>query len=231
MSKEYNVDIEAFQGPLAVLLALIEQQELDISSVSLGKITEAFLRHIHTVETVAPHDVADFLVVAGRLLYLKSKQLLPELTLDEEEGMDIADQLRLYQQFAEAAEMLADRAMSGHESYGGVRQTIEVPAFSPPPSLTGAMLAESLHGLIDNSRPYVDLPETMMERTVSVEEKIEQLKSRIASSATTYFHDIATRGSRSDVVASFLALLELLKQDILHVEQSNHFGDIAIHRV
>lgn len=230
MSREYNVNLQAFQGPLAVLLELIEKSKLDISNVSLGTITESFLGHIEQVEDVAPHDVADFLLVAGRLLYLKSKLLLPELTLDEEDEIDLAKQLKIYQRFAEAAAVLADRAASHRVAYNGPRQKIEVPAFSPPPALTAEDLAASLRGLADRTKPYVDLPQKMMERTVSVEEKIEHLKERIQREANTYFHDIAQRGSRSDVVASFLALLELLKQDILRVEQKGHFSDIAITR-
>jgi len=230
MRKEYAVQGEVFQGPLSVLLELIEKQELVISDVSLGSITEDFLRHIEQVEHIAPHEVADFLLVAGRLLYLKSKLLLPGLTMEEDEEVDLAGQLKLYQRFAEAAAVIADRAASQRVAYNGPRAKIEVPEFSPP-TLTGEALAEAVFNLTERVRPYVDLPEKMLQRTVTVEEKIEQLKARIQKEATTYFHDLTQRGSRADVVTSFLALLELLKQDILRVEQKGHFDDIAITRV
>ncbi len=230
MSKHYQVEVEAFEGPLGVLLELIEKSELSITDVSLGTITEDFLGHIQKVEEVAPHDVADFLLVAGRLLYLKSKLLLPMLSVEDDDDVDLASQLKIYQRFAEAATVLADRAASQRVAYNGPRMKISVPEFSPP-NLAGEDLAAAIRGLTDRVKPYVDLPEKMLQRTVTVEEKIEHLKERIQQEATTYFHDLAQRGSRSDVVASFLALLELLKQDLLKVEQKGHFDDIAITRV
>lgn len=228
---EYRVHLEQFEGPLALLLELIEQDKLAVSDVSLGKITESFLGHLEEVEDVAPHDVADFLVVAGRLLYLKSKLLLPELTIEDEEEMDLASQLRIYQRFAEAAKRLGEIAVSDRAAYAAPRMAVEEAAFTPPQHLTVLDLAGSLRALVEKVQPYVDLPERLLERTVTVEEKIEDLKRRIEKEATILFHDIAVRGSRSDVVTSFLALLELLKQNILRVEQRAHFGDIAISRV
>ncbi|PIR47577.1 hypothetical protein COV06_02740 [Candidatus Uhrbacteria bacterium CG10_big_fil_rev_8_21_14_0_10_50_16] len=230
MRNEYAVNIEVFQGPLSVLLELIEKQTLEISNVSLGSITEDFLRHIEQVEEIAPHEVADFLLVAGRLLYLKSKLLLPGLAIEEDEDVDLTGQLKLYQRFAEAATIIADRAASQRVAYTAPRLKIEIPAFSPP-TLTAEELAAAVRALTERVKPYVDLPEKMLQRTVTVEEKIEQLKARIQQEATIYFHDVTQRGSKSDIVASFLALLELLKQDILRVEQKGHFDDISITRV
>ncbi len=227
----YCVQLEQFEGPLALLLELIEQDKLSVSDVSLGQITESFLGHLEHVEEVAPHDVADFLVVAGRLLYLKSKLLLPELALEEDDEMGLASQLRIYQRFAEASKRLGEMVLSNHAAYAAPRMTIDVPTFSPPEHLTGLDLASALRGLVEKVRPYVDLPERLLERTVTVEEKIEDLKRRIEQETTILFHDLAQRGSKSDVVTSFLALLELLKQNILRVEQRGHFADIAISRV
>lgn len=229
--KHYEVKVEKFEGPLAVLLELIEKQKLDISEVSLGSITESFLKHIELVEDVAPNDLADFLLVAGRLLYLKSKLLIPEIVIEDDEELNLADQLRLYQRFAEAAVRLADMIGSQRIAYQSPRLKLDVPAFSPPPALTSDDLASALRGVVEKVKPYVDLPEKMMERTVTVEEKLDELKNRIMDEAQLYFHDITKRGSRSDIVASFLALLELLKQNILRVEQNGHFQDIQINRV
>lgn len=231
MTKEYNVEVEAFKGPLAVLLELIEKEEMSITDVTLGSITEGFLSHIEAVEKVAPHDVADFLIVAGRLLYLKSKLLLPELTVDDDEGIDLTDQLKIYARFAEAAKYMADRATSNKVAYNGPRMKIEVPEFVEPVGITAETLRGAIENLAEKVKPYVALPSAMMERTVTVEEKVEEMKSKIRKSAQAYFHDIANRGSRSDVVASFLALLELLKRDLIKADQKKHFEDIAISKV
>lgn len=228
---QYRVNVQAFEGPMSVLLSLIESEELEISSVSLCAITEHFLEHLKTVQVIAPHDVADFLMVAARLLYLKSKELLPELVMEEEDETDLASQLRLYQQYAQAADVLADRLALAPTAFLAPRQVVEVRGFFPPKGVSTSGLASIMQGVIDRLAPYVALPEQLLERAVSVEEKIEHLKERIRQQATTYFHDLAGRGSRSDVVVSFLALLELLRQNIVRVEQGGHFEDIAISRL
>lgn len=228
----YQVTTEGFEGPLALLLSLIETKELDISRVNLGSITEDYVKHLDEVERIAPTELADFLVIASKLLYMKSKLLLPELVIDEDEdGLSLADQLRMYRKFAEASEVLAKMLQEGNEAYFSTRQVIEVAEFAPPEGLTSEDLARSMNHVINRLKPYVDLPKRMMERRVSIEEKIVHLKKMIRAGASTYFHDIASRGSRSDTVASFLALLELLRMNLVNVKQKKLFEDIAIEKV
>ena len=227
----YQVTTDGFEGPLGLLLSLIESRELDISQVSLGDITEDYVKHLEEVERVAPTELADFLVIASKLLYMKSKLLLPDLVVEDEDELNLADQLRMYRKFAEAAEVLAARLQDGRETYFSVRQVIEVSEFAPPEALTGEDMARSMNHVINRLKPYVDLPKRMMERRVSIEEKITHLKKRIRAGASTYFHEIAERGSRSDTVASFLALLELLRMNMVNVKQKQLFEDIAIEKV
>ncbi len=228
----YQVTTGDFDGPLALLLSLIEKRELDISQVSLASITEEYVKHIEEVEVIAPNELADFLVIASRLLYIKSKALLPEIELEmDEEGVGLADQLRMYQKYAKAAERLEAMLMDGSEAYKGPRMQVMIEEFSPPEALSTNDLRDSITSLIQRVKPYVELPQRMMERTITVEEKITSLKKNIARKAKAYFHELAHNGSRSDLVTSFLALLELLKQNIVRVEQQNIFEDIAIHKV
>jgi segregation and condensation protein A len=228
----FQVTTGEFEGPLALLLSLIEKRELDISQVSLASITEEYVKHIEEVEVIAPNELADFLVIASRLLYIKSKALLPELDLDmEEESIGLAEQLRMYQRYAQASERLEAMLVDGKEAYKAPRMQISFEAFSPPDLLTAHNLRDSLMSLIQRVRPYIELPKQMMERTVTVEEKIALLKEKITNKAKAYFHELAHTGSRSDLVTSFLALLELLKQNIVRVEQRDIFEDIAIHKV
>ena len=228
----YRVTTQQFEGPLGLLLALIEKRELDISQVSLASITEEYVAHLERVQDVAPHELADFLVVASKLLYLKSKALLPDLMMeDEDDGVGLADQLRMYKKFAQAAERLSVLFSDGFEGYAAPRQNIEAPAFSPPPSLSGDDLVQAFRGVVERLLPYLELPKRLLERTATVEERIVHLKRRIAEGARVLFHEMAEHGSRAEMVTSFLALLELLKQKIVHVEQRGLFEDIAIERV
>src|SRR3989338_3362491 len=153
----YTVTMEQFEGPLGLLLSLIERRELDISQVSLASITEEYVAHLERVETVAPSELADFLVVASKLLYLKSKALLPELAIeDEESGADLADQLRMYKKFAQAAERLEAMLVDGCEAYAAPRQAVEVPEFAAPPSLTSMDLSSAFASVIQRLKPYLD---------------------------------------------------------------------------
>ncbi len=227
----FTVTTEQFEGPMALLLSLIEKKELDISSVSLASITEDYVAHLGDVERVAPHELADFLVIASRLLYLKSRALLPEADLEMEEEGALENQLRMYERYAKAARVIEDMLQDGREAYAAPRQKMVEEVFAPPEAVTGAVLKEALLGVMERVRPYLELPKQLMERVVSVEEKIMLLKEHIEKKARGYFHDMVERGSRADVVTGFLALLELLKQQFVRVEQGGLFEDIAVERV
>src|SRR5437870_4122535 len=98
----FEVATEQFSGPLQLLLDIIEREELPITDVSLAKITEDYVNYLQ-IQKVPPEDLADFLVVASSLLLIKSRALLPQLQIDEEEGPDLASQLALYKEFVEMA--------------------------------------------------------------------------------------------------------------------------------
>jgi len=102
----YKVQIEQFQGPLDLLLRLIEKEKLDITEVALSKVTEQYLKHLELIEESLPEDLADFLVIATKLLYIKSKALLPYLYPEDDDETDLAEQLKMYKLFLEAAKKL-----------------------------------------------------------------------------------------------------------------------------
>ncbi len=101
--------LEQFTGPLDLLLSLIDGQKLNISELSLSNVTEQFLNHLDKIENKKPEELADFLVIATRLLFIKSNRLLPQFTLEEDEGPSLEDQLRVYRAFVEASKKLNKR--------------------------------------------------------------------------------------------------------------------------
>ena len=115
----YTVRVEKFEGPLDLLLQLIEGEKLEITEISLVQVTEPFVQHVRERQgAIPPEELADFLVVAAKLIYLKSRALLPELTdqaLDE--GPDLADQLRMYRAFVEASNRLGEMDRRALRSY------------------------------------------------------------------------------------------------------------------
>lgn len=224
--------IESFEGPLDLLLQLVEQEELDISNVSLAKVAEQFLRYVESTKSIVPEELADFLVIAAKLMYLKSKLLIPSLIDEElEEGPDLETQLREYQRFVAASREVDAMWKAGNRSY--VRQQRWVKqtdvAFAPPTGVTSESLAALMHRVIARLEPIVRLPKASIERAVSIQEKIRDLFMRIRSHAKTSFHTfVKDAGSRTEAIVSFLALLELVKQKFVIVDQKALFHDIDI---
>jgi len=231
---EFAVQQESFNGPLGLLLELIESREFAISKVSLAQVTDDYLKRMETVK-VPVDELADFLLVASRLIYLKSRELMPYLMRDEEaeEGIDeLEEQLRIYKEFVEASKKLEERfGRMTMMARPFVRVKQLEPVFLPPPSLAVAILFDAYRTVIKRLEPFFALQETSMERIKSVEERIEELKGALGARARVSFSEVvAGARSKMEVVVSFLALLELLRRQVVSVEQKGAFGEIELTR-
>lgn len=224
--------IEHFEGPLDLLLQLVEQEKLDISQVSLAKVADQFVTYVNEHPKIELEEMADFLLVAAKLVYLKSKLLLPSLYDQEmEEGPDLEAQLRLYREFIRASREIDKMWKSKRRSFTRSRRPMKRTEveFAPPSGVTVETLCELMRRVIVRLMPLVALPTAAIERVVTVQEKIKQLFSRIRDVARTTFRDFLGRGkTKPEAVASFLALLELVKQRFVRVSQTALFHDIDI---
>lgn len=231
----YEISIEKFEGPLDLLLQLVEKQEMEITNISLVAVTEPFVRHVRENQGKIPvEELADFLVIAAKLVYLKSKALLPDLSEDLDEGPDLETQLRMYKAFVEAAKQIGERWSEGREAYARVQRNIKQtePVFSPPKEVSVGLLKELYERVIKRLEPILNLPKAAIERAITIEEKIEHLRARIASMMQVSFHRfLADSQDRHEMIVGFLALLELIKQRIVRVEQEKLFDDIRLQRI
>jgi segregation and condensation protein A len=231
---EFAVKQDSFSGPLGLLLNLLDKQELEIKNVNLAKIADDYLAFMDS-QTVPAQETADFLLIASRLIYLKSKELMPYLRIEEEEvAVSLEDQLRLYRLFSDAAEKIEDL-------YGGDRtifmrtkpriRTKQTPAFLPPTGATPDMLRQSFGWILKRLAPFFALQQASIERIKSVEERLEELKGAVTSRASMKFKEVI-RGAKSkgEVVVSFLALLELVRRSVVKVTQAKG-SDIHIQKV
>lgn len=227
---KFPVAQESFSGPLGLLLEMIEKEKLAIAEVSLGKVADEFLAYIETHEVPA-EELADFLSVAARLIYIKSRELMPYVRLDEEDEAvsTLEDQLRLYREFVAAAEKLeAKFGVTPMYARPFVRPTQEA-SFKPALNVTTTTLAETFRTILRKLEPFFALRETSMERVKSIEERVSEMVGALKSRASIRFRDaLAGASSKADVVVSFLALLELLRRKIVRVTQKDRFGDITI---
>jgi segregation and condensation protein A len=220
----------AFSGPLAMLLELIERRRLPITQVSLAEVADQYLSRMRTLVGVDAELLADFLVIGARLLLIKSRALLPSATPQAEDEQDVAADLeqRLleYRIFKEAAERLRELEESGRRSYP--RQTVPGPGDRPeaplepvPATALAAAMARMLKGLEPESDRLSLSPR------VSVEERIAQLVEYLSDRLTATFSELAGN-SVDQIVATFLAILELMRRGLLVADQETAFGEIRL---
>jgi len=229
----YQINLEQFEGPLDLLLQLIEHEKLDISEVSLAKVTDQYLAYLDQAQDISATDLADFLVVATKLLVIKSRALLPQLEEDAEETADeLEAQLKLYKEYLVASQKVQALINRGQFSFGRDRVAVNlVPTFSPPEQLAALDLTKIFEELISRVEYVVNLPKKVMERVVTLKEKVFDLRSQLTRLAKLNFRDlVGDASSKMEVVVSFMALLELLRSGEVLVQQSHIFDDIMINR-
>lgn len=228
----YHIQLPQFEGPLELLSALIEKQKLDVTRVSLAQVTDQYLEHISREDEISLENLSWFLVIASRLILIKSKALLPLLTFDDEEEEEIQDleyQLREYKKFKEAALRLkgmfdSRQGMRSREGYFGVQSL-----FYPPQDVGPNDLKLYFLNVLSEIPVFEKLEEKMMEEVVTLEEKIVSLQEMLWRKVETSFAEIvANAKDRVDVIVSFLAMLELVKQRMVHAEQGGLFSEIRL---
>ena len=234
MDAIYTIKTEQFEGPLELLLSLIEKRRLDITRMSLSRITEEYLDYIAAGEGVSLEHLSSFLTVAAQLLLIKSKSLLPFLVLEEEEEEAVEDlefRLREYKKFKDAALQIKMLFERGERSYG--REVVvapRIPEFFPPRGVDGAALQRAFVGVLGSIPALERLDEESLEEIVTLEEKILNIREMFVRRAAGSFHEMVEAGNRMDVIVSFLALLELVKQRVLHADQDELFVEIRLRR-
>ncbi|MDD5071629.1 MAG: segregation/condensation protein A [Patescibacteria group bacterium] len=228
---------EKFEGPLGLLLQLIEREELDITEVSLAKIADQYIDYIKKSGVINPDEIADFLVIAAKLLYIKSRALLPYLyTEEDEEVEELEQQLRMYKEFLEAMKVI--EAMVGKKKFMFAREfdkksvLANLKIFSPPAKLSKDDLAASLKDLISQVKPEEEvLEEEKLTRKINIEDKILAIQKTLLEKIRINFSKILEKaGSKTEIIVSFLAVLELIKQRDIMVEQESLFGEITINK-
>jgi len=229
-----NFELNQFSGPLDLLLQLIEQKELDVSQVSLAEVTDQYLSYIDNQADLPLESLADFLVIATKLLIIKSRTLLPKIEEDEEDiGDQLEIQLKMYKQYLEASKKIEEILKNNNYSFTREKLPISVkPKFSPPEKLDLGILVEVYRSILERVKYVVSLPEKIMKKIVSLKETISGLRENLSRCGKINFKDmILSAGSKSNQVVCFIALLELIKNGEVAVRQNDIFQDIEIEKI
>jgi len=238
LGSAYPVQLPVFEGPLDLLLRLIEHEELDINEVSLVAVTDQYIQSIDKLEEIEPGALADFLLIAARLLYLKSRSLLPKPRPPEIEEEDAGDaliqQLLEYRQFKSVAEGLRLRQEAGLRAFARLASPPQMERKLDLGNVTVDKLAAAVQ------KALLRIPSTPPKprvRTypITVAEQIEVVRRHMRASDVhpaappLRFTALLSAGkTRLEIVVTFLAVLELIKQRELVVEQEGVFGEIVL---
>lgn len=232
----YRVELPVFNGPLDLLLHLIEREELDITAVSLVQVTGQYLAQVRQMGDGQIESLIDFISIGARLLLIKSRALLPRppiIPLNEEEEEDPAEallrQLKAYKRFKSAAKWLDERQQRGLRTYLRV---------APPPRLEGHLdlsgvdtetLLEAMRAVLDRVETMEESLEVVRPRQLTIEDQMGKLRHSLGRGRPFLFAEIlANPHDRTEIAVSLLALLELIKRREAQAHQTRMFGPIEI---
>jgi segregation and condensation protein A len=233
-TETYQIKTGAFEGPFHLLLSLIEERKFFINDLSLAQVTEDYLNYVNKLEKLNVQEISNFIVIAATLILIKSKSLLPNLNLTAEEEGDIhnlEERLKLYELYTKLGGYLKD--MFGEKIiFTPLERKNEVLIFLPDEQITKESMMTFAHGALDKVPKKVFLPEVEVKKVISIEEMISKLTQRIEETLEMNFKDFAgkakTKEEKVVVIIGFLAMLELVRQGILHAIQEGSFEDIII---
>ncbi len=233
IQSSYNVAIPVYEGPLALLLDLIERAELDITSVSLAQVTDQYLSYVRALEQVTADEISSFLVIASKLIQIKSEALLPRPPVrevgEEDPAEDLARQLRLYKRYKEIGLWLEDRQNKNLRTFLRVAPPPKVEAKLDLSGITLADLLEAAERMYAQEQEKQSLGTVITAPKVTIREKIEMIATRLrVEHGATFRGLLGETPTRLEIVVTFLALLELVKRYRVQAQQESLFSDIAI---
>jgi segregation and condensation protein A len=225
----FAIKTEAFEGPMELLIELVEKRKLLINDISLATVTDEYMRTVSAMQELSLPNTVQFVSLAATLLLIKSKSLLPVLDLTEEETAsieDLEDRLKKYQVYRDISLELQLR-FGKTNSYTPEFTPPNEPVFIPDTHCNTSALQDAMQEVL-TALPKVEVkPVAKLKPTVSLEDMMDKLRKRIETQVLTKFSDIRAREpEHKNVIVGFLAILEIFKQGNIIITQANRFEDI-----
>lgn len=226
----FTVRTDAYEGPLELIIELIEKRKLLVNELSLAQVTDDFISYIQNGEQFPMEDATNFINVAATLVLIKSRSLLPDLELSDEEQEDVRDlerRLKLYETARNAARDLGRLFGRRMMHSRGEREPDAV--FAPSRDMTLEAIEQAVTALLASKEKEEKLPEVRLKPLVSIEEMMDDLRGRVERALTVSFKEFTgDKKEKVEVIVSFLALLELVKMGTVEAAQHSAWGDIKI---
>ncbi|RCW64866.1 segregation/condensation protein A [Saliterribacillus persicus] len=241
MLQAYEVKLDAFEGPLDLLLHLVNQFEVDIYDIPVAEITSQYLSYIHTMQTLELNIASEYLVMAATLLEIKSKLLLPNQTIDDDEmenyEEDPRDELmrRLieYRKYKEAASHLKEKELEATQIYTRPPMQLTSEKKSPPMEKGEVNLYDMLQamGKIMERKKWNQPMETTIKRTeIQIKDRMQEIRAYLYEQTNgIMFTQLFPYPTKSHIVVTFMAILELMKLDQIYCRQKQHFEEIMLY--
>ena len=231
--KNYIVETAVYEGPLDLLLSLIEHAQLDITKLALAEVTDQYLVYIRNIENRTPEEVSEFLLIAAKLIQIKSEFLLPKPPVrepdEEDPGEALARQLLEYKRYKKSADFLHQLEDQGQHTYLRLVTPIRIDRTLDLLGVTKIDLMELMQNLIDSEEVDEIIKSAVTLSKVSIREKISMITRKLMNDEVITF-EAMLHGERTllDIIVTFLAILELMKQNWVFVEQVDLFGEIKL---
>jgi segregation and condensation protein A len=232
----YNVHTPVYDGPLDLLLNLIEHAELDITSVSLAMVTDQYLAYINSLEQINADEISAFIVIAAKLLQIKSEALLPRPPVrgpgEEDAGRSLVDQLKLYKRFKEIGGWLNAQEQANLRTYLRIAPPPKVEPKLDLTNLTLEKLVNAAEIAFAKEKEKQPLGILIAPPRITIRAKIDLISKTLKEVERSTFSALLDPGaSRLEIVVTFLALLELVKRYRVNAQQEGLFNDIQIARM
>jgi segregation and condensation protein A len=228
----YEVKTDHFEGPLDLLLDMIEKRKLFINDISLSAIADDYISYVQKMENFPVSYTANFVLVASTLVLIKSKSLLPNLELNEEEKESIEDlelRLKIYKEFKAISKKIGEMYGS-NIIYAKLENRNRQIVFSPPEKLSLLEMQNSIQNVLKNLPIKAEPPRATVKKIMSLEEMMDNLAKRVESSLRLSFRSFASKEEKVNAIVGFLAMLELVKRGVISVKQDATFSDIEMHQ-
>jgi segregation and condensation protein A len=232
----YRVSLENFEGPLDLLLHLIQQHELDIMDIPIRFVTEKYVEYIMLMQELNIDIASEYLVMAATLTHIKSKMMLPpepgsedaeELEPEDDPRLELVRRLLEYQKYKRAAEQLADRSIFGRDVFGRGLSAPEVEGQAPLAPLSLFKLLDAFQGVLSRAKTVLD-HEIQLDR-LSISDRINQLADLLRASPRLNFEDLFQgQRTRPELIVTFLAVLEMTRLRMTRLYQDDALGPIRV---
>lgn len=229
----YSVSTPVFEGPLDLLLQLIERSELDITKLSLALVTDQYLDYLHNIEIQSAEEVSAFLVIAARLVQIKSEAILPRPPVrmigEDDPGESLVEQLRAYKRYKQIAQLFGRKEEAGYRTFLRLAPPPQIAASFDLGDIDVVQFSNAAQRILGIPPEKPALASIVASPKITIREKIGLINKSFQKKQQVPFYSLINDlRSRIEIVVTFFAVLELVKRNLLHVSQEGLFGKIVL---